>query len=209
MSFSRTFHPVGQGAFYTEQHYVDSSVLTVVYDCGLLTPKKEQFRRKVATALPPGSVIDLLFLSHFHADHVNGLDELKKRYVIRTVVLPKLTEEARTLVKLENYVEYAGFSTLLVDNPRAYFGEQTAIILVEAIGEQGLVAGSQNLDAIPIAVLPQADQPEGASYPAGPRGRHAWPAARHPERHAPAATHDRYAVLGVCPLQLRVRGPAQ
>jgi hypothetical protein len=161
MSFSRTFQPVGQGAFYTEQHYEDQAVLTVVYDCGSLTLKKEHFLRKVATALPPDSVIDLLFLSHFHADHINGLDELKKRYRIRTVVLPKLTEEARILAKLENYLEYGGFSTALIDNPQAYFGERTVIIQVEAIDEQGLVTGVENLDAIPIEVLPtdQADEP--------------------------------------------------
>lgn len=161
MSFSRTFHPVGQGAFYTEQHYEDQAVLTIVYDCGSLTPKKEKFLRKVATALPPDSVIDLLFLSHFHADHINGLDELKKRYRIRTVVLPKLTEEARILVKLENYLEYSGFSTALIDDPQAYFGEQTLVIQIEAIGEQGPLNGVENLDAIPIEVFPagQADEP--------------------------------------------------
>ncbi len=128
MSFLRTFHPVGQGTFYTEQHYEGMDVLTVVYDCVSLTPKREQFLRKVTTELPPDSVIDLLFLSHFHADHINGLDELKDRFTIRTVVLPKLTEEARILAKLENYLEYAGLSTVLIDNPQAYFGDKTLII---------------------------------------------------------------------------------
>lgn len=106
-------------------------------------------------------MIDLLFLSHFHADHINGLDELKKHYRIRTVVLPKLTEEARILVKLENYLEYGGFSTALIDNPQTYFGERTLIIQVEAIGDQGPVTGAENLDIVPIEVLPadQADKP--------------------------------------------------
>lgn len=105
-----------------------------MYDCGSLTGPKLQFLRKVATALPADTVIDILFLSHFHADHINGLDELKKRYTIRAVVLPKLTDEARILVKLESYLEYGGFSTPLVDNPRQYFGKETLVILVEPVG---------------------------------------------------------------------------
>lgn len=160
MSFLRTFHPVGQGAFYTEQHYEGQHVLTVVYDCGSLTPKKEQFLRKVATALPPGSVIDLLFLSHFHADHINGLDELKDRYTIRTVILPKLTEEARILAKLENYLEYAGFSTALLDNPQVYFGDKTVIIQVEALREDGPATGTENLDGLAIEIPPAGQQEE-------------------------------------------------
>ncbi|UOQ69475.1 MBL fold metallo-hydrolase [Hymenobacter volaticus] len=132
-SFIRTFHPIGQGAFYTEQHREGNQTLTIVYDCGSLTAPKEHFLRKVATALPRGTVIDLLFISHFHADHINGLDELKRKYTIRAVVLPKLTEEARVLVKLENFLEYEGFSSVLIDNPRAYFGRRTRIIFVEPI----------------------------------------------------------------------------
>ncbi|WP_345237216.1 MBL fold metallo-hydrolase [Hymenobacter saemangeumensis] len=134
MPFTRTFHPVGQGAFYTEQHHEQGQALTVVYDCGSLTGPKSQFLRKVATALPADTVIDVLFISHFHADHINGIDELKKRYTIRAVVLPKLTDEARILVKLENYLEYGGFSTTLIDNPRQYFGKDTLVILVEPVG---------------------------------------------------------------------------
>ncbi|MGI4742599.1 MAG: MBL fold metallo-hydrolase [Janthinobacterium lividum] len=168
MSLLRTFHPVGQGAFYTEQHYEGQEVLTVVYDCGSLTANKEQFQRKVATALPPKSVIDLLFLSHFHADHVNGLDELKDRYTIRTVVLPELTEEARVLVKLENYLEYAGFSTALIDDPQAYFGHKTVIIQIEAIrgDSPGADNNVDNPDALAIE-LPAADQADEPIVPPG------------------------------------------
>jgi hypothetical protein len=109
-------------------------------------------------------VIDLLFLSHFHADHINGLDELKDRYIIRTVVLPKLTEEARILAKLENYLEYVGFSTALIDNPQAYFGDKTVIIQVEALREDGPATGTENLDGLAIDI-PPADQAEDLLIP--------------------------------------------
>jgi hypothetical protein len=146
MSFIRVFHPVGQGAFYTEQHHEGSETLTVVYDCGSLTAPKDRFLRKVATALPPKSIIDLLFISHFHADHINGLDELKRKYRIRTVVLPELTEDARVLVKLENYLKYAGFSSVLIDDPQAYFGQKTLIIQIAPIGEDRQSVATANDD---------------------------------------------------------------
>jgi hypothetical protein len=147
LSFIRTFHPVGQGAFYTEQHRDGDQMLTIVYDCGSLTAPRERFLRKVATALPSGTVIDLLFISHFHADHINGLDELKRKYTIRAVVLPKITEEARILVKLENFLAYEGFSSVLIDNPRAYFGRRTRIILVEPIELDDSTAAVREIDA--------------------------------------------------------------
>lgn len=137
MPFTRTFHPVGQGAFYTEQHYDQGETLNIIYDCGSVTRPKSQFLLKVANALPAESVIDLLFISHFHDDHTNGIEELKKRYTIRTVVLPKLTEETRTLIKLENYLEYGGFSTALIDNPQLYFGKNTLIIEVDPVNADG------------------------------------------------------------------------
>lgn len=33
----RTFHPIGQGAFYLERHNIDSKDFTVVYDCDAKT----------------------------------------------------------------------------------------------------------------------------------------------------------------------------
>lgn len=165
MSFIRTFHPIGQGAFYTEQHHDGPETLTVVYDCGSLTAPRDGFLRKVATALPPKSVIDLLFISHFHADHINGLDELKRKYTIRTVVLPELTEEARVLVKLENYLKYDGFSSVLVDDPQAYFSRKTLIIQIAPVGDHDSKVGvTGENDNGPFIDVP-AERDEAPSVP--------------------------------------------
>ena len=164
-SFLRTFHPVGQGAFYTEQHLVGSEQLTVVYDCGSLTGAvggaSRDFLRKVTSALPRGTVIDLLFISHFHEDHVNGLATLKKQHPVRAVVLPKLSEEARILVRLENYLEFgdaARTSRALLDNPRAFFGKKTLLIFVEPV-QPGTPPAGTEADSVPIEVLPGRDTP--------------------------------------------------
>lgn len=88
----RTLHPVGQGAFYTEQFISgDKEILcNIVYDCGsknynaLKTAINKMFPKEKAE-------IDILFLSHFHDDHVNGVAYLGSRVKqIKCVVMPLL-----------------------------------------------------------------------------------------------------------------------
>ena len=73
----RKFLPVGHGAFFIERLSVDGQrVLTVVYDCGDSNQGKEvqQYAiKEFGTVDKPGELIDLLFISHFDDDHVNGL----------------------------------------------------------------------------------------------------------------------------------------
>ena len=47
------------------------------------------------------SNINLLVLSHLHADHVSGLDALLAKTVVDTVMLPYLSPEERLVVALE------------------------------------------------------------------------------------------------------------
>ena len=80
MIMHRTFHSVGQGAFYTEEfRSVARPRFTTVYDCGTETaegnmdiPLNQQIRDFKFRLR--NKEIDLLFISHFHGDHVNGLD---------------------------------------------------------------------------------------------------------------------------------------
>ena len=66
----RTFHPVGQGAFYSETHDCNRDKFTIVYDCGSLTDKgihmksiiESAFKKKESEKKP---IIDILFISHF------------------------------------------------------------------------------------------------------------------------------------------------
>ena len=66
---TRTFHPVGQGAFYTEQfgREGNGSEVCIVYDCGTKTSQEHVDREKVVKdALGNGSQpVDILFISHF------------------------------------------------------------------------------------------------------------------------------------------------
>ena len=105
MRLERTFWPVGHGAFYTEKF---GGRVTVVYDCGSgLAPVRniggkdvspKDVADRVNGFLPPkkdedGNVIkdiDLLFISHFHADHINGVPALLPR--VKRLVLPYFSD---------------------------------------------------------------------------------------------------------------------
>ena len=89
MFFKRVLHPVGQGAFFTEQLWEDneeSAFFNVVYDCGSNTGLKKGVPQPVAKEIrntyEENKKIDLLFISHFDEDHTNGLESLVKQGLI-------------------------------------------------------------------------------------------------------------------------------
>lgn len=142
MGMTRTFHPVGQGAFYSEKFETRSGdTFTIVYDCGSTTLPKKLLDRKIKTAFPKDSEIDILFISHFHADHINGIETLKKHCQIKTVILPELASEAKALLKTVYFLEKDSFDKLsyeefeqLIENPVSFFGEErTQIITIEPV----------------------------------------------------------------------------
>lgn len=92
MKVQRIIHPVGQGAFYSEQLISDSGKkFTVVYDCGC--GMKDQIPQEVESIIEEWlkdiDQIDILFLSHFHNDHINGFDLLRNK--AKVVVLPYIS----------------------------------------------------------------------------------------------------------------------
>lgn len=91
----RTFWPVGHGAFYTEsfRDHANKRIFTAVYDCG---GKDEEVMRQNINRMirMEGKNIDVLFISHLHRDHINGLDYLKSNTSIKRIILPYLTKSA-------------------------------------------------------------------------------------------------------------------
>ncbi|GAA6530470.1 hypothetical protein LPYR103PRE_24430 [Segatella asaccharophila] len=77
----RTIHPVGQGAFYTEEFFDNQHDVnhTVVFDCGSKTKPKSSRAKTlyidnvVNSSFGDKQKIDLFFISHFDEDHVNGI----------------------------------------------------------------------------------------------------------------------------------------
>lgn len=100
----RVQHPVGQGFFHTGT-VEDSSggELKYVVDCGAMARyaaardrEVDQIIRSWANTKP----IDFLFVSHAHADHINGIPRLldvDSGLRVDTIVLPLLDEEERLI----------------------------------------------------------------------------------------------------------------
>ena len=90
---TRTIQPIGQGGFYTEIFEIPNqkgeiSTRCVVYDCGSAT--RAEPKRTIEPALDEGLDIDILFISHFDDDQVNGLAELSKQHRIKRIVIPQI-----------------------------------------------------------------------------------------------------------------------
>jgi len=131
---SRIFHPIGQGAFYSELH----EEFNIVYDCGnwKTTALSENVVRQSFTS---EDVIDILFISHFDWDHISRIGILKDTVKqIKHVVMPLLHDNEKIFIT--NIHRALGVSSnTLINKPNRYFGENVNITYVEAFeGEESL-----------------------------------------------------------------------
>ncbi|WP_313180896.1 MBL fold metallo-hydrolase [Lacrimispora sp.] len=88
MFMERTINAIGQGAFYTEQF---CNGIKVVYDCGSTTSLK-LLQKAIDSRFEDDSKIDLVFISHFHSDHINGLPYLLQKCKVDKMVVPYLKQ---------------------------------------------------------------------------------------------------------------------
>nr|WP_180204763.1 hypothetical protein [Pseudomonas sp. SbOxS1]NYU04760.1 hypothetical protein [Pseudomonas sp. SbOxS1] len=105
------FHPVGQGLF-------TSGVLKIkgadpywwVFDCGTylkkhqldLSKEVDQLSRSVAISRSNGKPrLDMVFISHFDRDHINGLLELLAKFEVGRLVLPYIPMRLRISIAME------------------------------------------------------------------------------------------------------------
>lgn len=132
MKIKRIFHPIGQGAFYSERH----ENLNIVYDCGSNT-KKSISDNVVTLAFKKDEIIDILFISHFDKDHVNKINILNKHTKIKKVIMPLLHEEQKNF--LMNIYRMLNFHLLtLIENPKKFFGRNTDIIFIQSAEHDSL-----------------------------------------------------------------------
>lgn len=123
----RTFHLVGQGAFYSERH----PDFNIVYDCGNWKNSKAA-QKVVSQAFDKNDTIDILFISHFDYDHVSMIGTLRDSVKsIKHVVLPLLHNDEKILLKAFNHL-HANSAQLnrLIDEPQAFFGDDARIVYV-------------------------------------------------------------------------------
>ena len=92
---TRIFHPIGQGAFYSEHHELDNGeIFNIIYDCGVVGRKgiiSSRAKSLLQNFANQYKTIDILFISHLDYDHVSGISELLKNGVkFKRIILPLL-----------------------------------------------------------------------------------------------------------------------
>ncbi|KVV16027.1 MBL fold metallo-hydrolase [Flavobacterium sp. TAB 87] len=98
------FRAVGQGAFYTGifKHF-NGKQFSFVYDCG--TDSSRQYIEKEITNFVSetnNQKIDILFISHFHRDHINKIGELLNQTGgANLAILPYLTPDELVLAYID------------------------------------------------------------------------------------------------------------
>ncbi len=117
------FHPVGQGLFCSGA----INDFRFVYDCG--TDSGAAYTNSAISRYDQNDPLDLLIISHFHADHMNAVRDLLARTKgVKEVVLPYLFPAERLMVAAEYSLmggdgplndDYVAFLT----NPLAYIAE--------------------------------------------------------------------------------------
>lgn len=144
MRVVRTFHPIGEGVFNTEKIDLCEGEATIVYNCGSTSLDKSGLDRIIEKALPKGALIDLLFISDFYAEHINGLETLKSHCQIGTVVLPDLSYEERIRTQVVHHLDFftsnkptssnklpCNILECLINDPESFFGPGTRIIRIK------------------------------------------------------------------------------
>jgi hypothetical protein len=81
------FYPVGQGCFYAGSIKTKTDQFVIVYDCGSVS-KENYLNDSIDEFRTRFKKIDLLMISHFDKDHVNGVNRLLMGINCKLVVIP-------------------------------------------------------------------------------------------------------------------------
>lgn len=159
MWITRTIWPVGHGAFYTEclGFHHPNSLVSIVYDCGAKTEAIIQnnidvFLQRLRKINNGKHIVDYLAISHFHKDHVNGLQYILSEADVKHLILPQFSEEALAEAFVYNalHTEDTEDTTKCdIDSPVQQF--------IMASASQG--AYSFDTQARIIQVYPRGEQP--------------------------------------------------
>lgn len=152
MNITRTFHTVGQGAFYSEVFsHRNRKQFVVVYDCGSFSIGSKSLKPKLNRSLETkinsdleSSEVDILFISHFDTDHINGCQFLKPKIVI----IPYLSEEQINILSVINTILDGDLEIEILRSPENYFQDSHIIRIYPA--EEGGIQDNQEFRILDI-----------------------------------------------------------
>ena len=131
----RSFLPIGHGGFCVER-FIEG--LTVIYDCGTKAPTRVDIANIISKEFSKGSPIDVLFVSHFHQDHINGIERLLKRCQVKRIVLPLISPQDQILCYFAGQLDgtSGGFCQNLLLRPIATIHALSPMTQVEVVASQ-------------------------------------------------------------------------
>ena len=123
MELTRVIHPIGQGGFYTETlKNNNGNEFNVVYDCG---GNGQKFMSDyLDSCFPKRQTIDMVFVSHFHDDHINGLMHLLKKNDVRKLIIPQLTPDLMLEALFYNYQRTGAFNNRINQFLFSIYGQE-------------------------------------------------------------------------------------
>ena len=138
MEIIRTFHPIGQGGFYTESFDDFPNKPMVVFDCG--GSSSESIRDYIDESFPinPKATIEAVFISHLHDDHINGLQHLIDRANVKKIFLPQFNSNQLFDTIFYNAArgnKYSNQLVLALIETNQSLGEVSIIQVAEATGD--------------------------------------------------------------------------
>lgn len=135
----RVFHPVGQGAFYSEHFYVPDKQYNVVYDCGTSSASQSS-KAVVKQSFSEDETIDILFISHLDWDHISLIPTLRKSVKnIKHVVLPHVGDDYQMLFLINHpKIPKDLINTVrdIITSPKDYFGPETKVWRISPVEEE-------------------------------------------------------------------------
>lgn len=154
------FHAAGHGTFFSGKltfGQIPSNSFLWVYDCG--SKREGRMNGLVMDLHKHAGVgeIDMLCISHFDGDHVNGLVELLKLFKVKRLFLPYLPFNKRLKIVCELDSDVAGSTDAMLFTldpagflaSRDLIGRVGSIVLVRG-GEGGDENFSRDIDDLPI-----------------------------------------------------------
>jgi hypothetical protein len=112
------FYNVGQGTFYGGAIECNKHKFVVVYDCGSIT-RNNPLDQPIHEFRNEFDHIDLLIVSHFDKDHVNGIERLIHEKRVETIVLPYMPLLTRLALVASQNSDDANYISF-VANPTNY-----------------------------------------------------------------------------------------
>jgi hypothetical protein len=175
MHFAHRFHPAGHGTFFTGHIGTPHRpfLFTWVYDCGSKEPTHlrgliDDFYQELAMGSLTPRLIDLLCISHFDSDHVNGLDLFFKTFRVDTLILPYTHPHTRlslACATAEDEVVDAAATAAMILDPIVWlelrgFGESIRkVILIQ--GRENNEPDGETADVPPPRDGDQLSEPAG------------------------------------------------